>query len=93
MIWRGMGDNRDYEKVTVLSQKTALIAARIVSLPFRLFGKTSPFTEKVVLYCCMTAYFNNDKAKKRLGYKIDVSMKEAVERTCEVCCARLGSEP
>jgi hypothetical protein len=34
----------------------------------------------------MTAYFDNEKAKKRLGYKVEVSMKEAVDRTCKVRC-------
>jgi sterol-4alpha-carboxylate 3-dehydrogenase (decarboxylating) len=36
MIWRGMGDEKDYENVMVLSQRTALTAAKIVSVPFKL---------------------------------------------------------
>ncbi|KAE9374009.1 NAD(P)-binding protein [Stipitochalara longipes BDJ] len=86
MIWKGMGDEKNYEKVFVLSQKAALIAAKIVSIPFNFLGKTSPFTEKIVLYCCMTAYFNNKKAETRLGYKVKVSLKEGIEKTCKVCC-------
>jgi hypothetical protein len=62
------------------------MAAIILSVPFKLLRKTSPFTKKMVLYYCMTVYFNNGKANKRLGYKVEVSMKEVVYRSCKVCC-------
>jgi hypothetical protein len=80
-----MNDRKDYQKVTVFSQRTALAAAKILSIPFKLLGKGSPFTEKMVFYCCITAYLYNEKAKKMFGYKVEVSIKEGVERTCKVC--------
>ena len=57
-----------------------MVLAKVLEGVFALVGKTPPLTEKLVWYCCMTVYFSNEKAK-RLGYKVQVPMGEAVERS------------
>jgi hypothetical protein len=59
-----MGDEKEYDKVMVLSQTTALTATKIVSVLFELLGNASPRIEKMVVYCCMAVYFSNGKCKE-----------------------------
>lgn len=83
-VFKGLGD-KGGGKIKVLSQGKALVLAKVLKGAFAMVGKTPPLTEKLVWYCCMTAYFSNEKAKQRLGYKVEVPMGEAIEKSVKVC--------
>jgi sterol-4alpha-carboxylate 3-dehydrogenase (decarboxylating) len=81
-----VGDGKFEVQPKVMSQWRALVLAHVIAWVYWLFGKKSPLTPAVVYHCCRTAYFNNRKAKERLGYKVIVPMEEAVRRSAKVCC-------
>lgn len=83
-VFKGLGDKGE-GKIRVFSQRTALLLAKVLRGVYGIAGKTPPLTENLVWYCCMTAYFSNEKAKKRLGYEVEVPMTEAIERSVKVC--------
>ena len=90
-VCKALGDKRQ-GKITVLSQTMAMIVAKIMGGAYAVVGKKPPLTEKTgVLYCCLTSYFNIEKAKKRLGYKVKVPMQEAIEKSVQVCSRLVGS--
>lgn len=79
------GDKASGE-VKVMGKQKALIIAFIMEWAFWLLrlGKP-PLTRAIVHYCCLTSWLNNSKAKNRLGYKVQVSMEDAIEKSVKVC--------
>jgi sterol-4alpha-carboxylate 3-dehydrogenase (decarboxylating) len=69
----------------VISQWQALVLAHVMDWAFWAVGRKSPLTPRSVYHCCRTAYFSNEKAKRRLGYRVRVPMDEAIRRTAKVC--------
>jgi nucleoside-diphosphate-sugar epimerase len=81
-----VGDGKFEVKPEVMPQWQALLLAHVMTWVCWLLGKKSPLTTVSVYHCCRTAYFNNEKAKERLGYRVRVSIKEAVKKSAMVCC-------
>lgn len=52
---------------------------------FWFVGRTPAFTSVRADYMCASRYYNFERARRVLGYEPDVSVKEGIERTVEVC--------
>lgn len=79
MLWKALDDitgQNSKQTQTVIGERVALFIAMALSVLYGIVGKTPPLTEKEVYYSCMTAFYDNEKARKRLGYKVvyDIEM-------------------
>ncbi|RFU32998.1 hypothetical protein B7463_g3336, partial [Scytalidium lignicola] len=80
-----IGDGKLEIKPKVIPLWQATLMAYIITSICWLMGKKSPMQPAMVSHCCRTAYFNNSKAKERLGYRVRVPLDEAVQRSVKWC--------
>lgn len=81
-------------KVKVLSRRQALIIATILEWVYWCFRLGKPaLTLSAVYYCCLTSWLNNTKAKKRLGYEVQVDLDEAIKKSIKVCVFMFDESP
>ena len=83
MIWRAAGWKGSAKDAWVIPKGLGLVLATLIEWIFWIlfFGQRVPqFRKKAVQYSCMNRTYNINKAKKRLGYKPIVSVKEGVAR-------------
>ncbi|KAL9128132.1 MAG: hypothetical protein Q9217_003133 [Psora testacea] len=82
MVWTTAGDKTEPKQIWQIEKETGLFIASAIDWLFWLGGGWTPnLTRMKVKYSCMTRYFNIDKARRRLGYKPQTDMEEAVKRT------------
>ena len=82
-VWHAAGDRSDPERVWVIPKNIGLMMATFVEWVFWLvfWGSREPkSTRRKIKHTCMNRTFRIDKAKSRLGYVPEVSMKEGIER-------------
>lgn len=87
MVWTAAGAKlKPTSKNWVISKDLGLFIATAIEWIFWLVnavakqGLKPKLSRQQVRYSCMTRYFCIDKAKRRLGYKPVVGLKEGVER-------------
>ena len=82
-VWTAAGDQSDHKRVWVIPKRLGLIMATVAKWVFWLvsWGTVEPsLTRRKVKHTCMNRTFRIDKAKSRLGYRPEVSMKEGIQR-------------
>ena len=82
-VWVAAGDRSDPKRVWVIPKNLGLIMATFVEWIFWLVfrGTKEPkLTRRKIKHTCMNRTFRIDKAKSRLRYFPEVSMKEGIEK-------------
>ena len=82
-VWASAGDTTDPKDVWVIPKRVGLIMATMLEWIFWLlfWGKKQPSTTRQkVKFSCMNRTYSIEKAKKRLGYRSQWSMKEGIKR-------------
>ena len=83
-VWTAAGDQSDPKNVWVIPKNVGLIMATLAEWIFWLifWGTKEPkLTRRKVKHTCMNRTFCIDKAKSRLGYRVQVSMEEGIEKS------------
>lgn len=79
MCWAAAGDRTLPSQVWTLSREVGLFLAAILEWMYWIFMWGKPnLTRYQVKFTCMTRYFNIGKAKRRLGYRPVVGLKEGI---------------
>lgn len=93
LVWEYAGDVTRPDQVWVLKRSWALLLAGLLEWTFWAFGLgEAPLTRTKVRLSCMTRYFCIDKAKKRLGYKPIVGLRDGLKQAVEDCLSRRKAE-
>lgn len=82
-IWAAAGSDKGTEHVWVIGQGTGLMLGGFLEWIMWGLGRKAKLTRRQVRYSCMTRYYDCSKAKRRLGYKPLVGLKEGIERGVE----------
>lgn len=93
LVWGYAGDVTRSDQVWVIKKSWALLLAGLLEWTFWAFRLgESPLTRTKVRLSCMTRYFCIDKAKRRLGYKPIVKLREGLRQAVEDCVSRRKAE-
>jgi sterol-4alpha-carboxylate 3-dehydrogenase (decarboxylating) len=88
LVWGYAGDTTRPDQVWVIKRSWALLLAGMLEWVFWAFGREAPLTRIKVRLSCMTRYFCVDKAKRRLGYKPIVGLKDGLKRAVDDCASQ-----
>lgn len=88
LVWGYAGDTTRPEQVWVIKRSWALLLAGMLEWVFWAVGREAPLTRTKVRLSCMTRYFCVDKAKRRLGYKPIVGLRDGLKRAVDDCVSR-----
>lgn len=88
LVWGYAGDTTQPEQVWVIKRSWALLLAGMLEWVFWAVGREAPLTRTKVRLSCMTRYFCVDKAKRRLGYKPIVGLRDGLKRAVDDCVSR-----
>ena len=89
-LWAAMDEQFPYQrkpakKPVVIPRTVAMGLAYVVSFFAWVVGKKdNNFTPYTVGFATMSMYFDDSKARRLLGYKPEVSVKEGIEKTMKV---------
>lgn len=90
-LWALAGSKEGTERVWTITKEVGIPLAAVAETLLPLIGRQSKLTRRSIRFSCMTRYYNISKAKKRLGYKPIVSMKEGTERAVKSILASRGN--
>lgn len=89
LVWEYAGDTTQRDQVWVIKRTWALLLAVLLEWIFWILNLgEAPLTRTKVRLSCMTRYFCIDKAKRRLGYKPLVGLRDGLRQAVEDCLSR-----
>ncbi|RKF77552.1 Sterol-4-alpha-carboxylate 3-dehydrogenase, decarboxylating [Golovinomyces cichoracearum] len=80
-VWRAAGSEKSTQHVWEISKDLGMLIGGIMEWTMWCMGKVPSLTRRQVRYSCMTRYFDCSKAKRLLGYRPDVTLREGIERS------------
>ncbi|TQS36496.1 hypothetical protein Golomagni_03053 [Golovinomyces magnicellulatus] len=80
-VWRAAGSEKSTQHVWEISKNLGMLIGGIMEWTMWCMGKVPSLTRRQVRYSCMTRYFDCSKAKRLLGYRPDVTLREGIERS------------
>jgi sterol-4alpha-carboxylate 3-dehydrogenase (decarboxylating) len=79
-VWKAAGSDKGTEHVWVIGYDVGMFLGSTLEWGMWAIGRKSKLTRREVRYSSMTRYYDCSKAKRRLGYRPLVSLKEGIQR-------------
>nr|POF07206.1 sterol-4-alpha-carboxylate 3-dehydrogenase, decarboxylating [Quercus suber] len=92
-VWGLAGDTTTRDQIWTIPRSSALVIAGILEWVFWLLRLGEPpLSMMKVRLSCMTRYYSVEKAKARLGYEPQVSLRDGLKRGVPDCIKRMNAE-